>query len=123
MYPAIGIGQYLKEADLMFVVEKGRVSEAIVKENGYSCLSFKLSKRRLWTFLGAFFKMFLFFFRHSVKVVLAFGGNATLPVVLAAYLFRIPIILFEQNAVPGRANRVLQYFAKKKCVSFEDTLP
>ncbi|HXY89894.1 MAG TPA: undecaprenyldiphospho-muramoylpentapeptide beta-N-acetylglucosaminyltransferase [Xanthobacteraceae bacterium] len=39
--------------------------------------------------------------------VVGFGGYPTLPPVLAAWLLRIPRIVHEQNAVLGRANRLL----------------
>ena len=41
------------------------------------------------------------------RAVVGFGGYPTAPPVLAASLLRIPIILHEQNAVMGRANRFL----------------
>jgi UDP-N-acetylglucosamine--N-acetylmuramyl-(pentapeptide) pyrophosphoryl-undecaprenol N-acetylglucosamine transferase len=39
--------------------------------------------------------------------VVGFGGYPTLPPLLAAWLLRIPRIVHEQNAVLGRANRLL----------------
>jgi len=46
-------------------------------------------------------------------VVLGVGGYASGPVVLAAFLMRIPTALIEQNAVAGFTNRVLGRRAKK----------
>ena len=40
------------------------------------------------------------------SVVVGVGGYASLPGVLAARLLRIPIVIHEQNAVPGLANRL-----------------
>jgi UDP-N-acetylglucosamine--N-acetylmuramyl-(pentapeptide) pyrophosphoryl-undecaprenol N-acetylglucosamine transferase len=48
-------------------------------------------------------------------VVVGFGGYPSLPVLIAAELFRIPIIIHEQNAVLGRVNRI--FAAKAKCVA------
>jgi UDP-N-acetylglucosamine--N-acetylmuramyl-(pentapeptide) pyrophosphoryl-undecaprenol N-acetylglucosamine transferase len=39
--------------------------------------------------------------------VIGFGGYPTIPPVLAAWLRRIPTLIHEQNAVLGRANRLL----------------
>jgi len=47
------------------------------------------------------------------------GGYASLPGVLACWLYQIPIIIHESDAVPGIANRFLAFFANKVCVSFE----
>ena len=54
--------------------------------------------------------------------VIGFGGYATLPALLAASLRRVPIILHEQNARPGLANRLLSRLAKSVAVSFPETL-
>lgn len=54
--------------------------------------------------------------------VLCMGGYLTLPVVLSSWLLKIPVILHEQNALPGRANRMSRYFAKKIAVTFEESL-
>lgn len=44
-------------------------------------------------------------------VVLGMGGYASVPTGLAAWLCGIPLIVHEQNARPGRANRLLARFA------------
>jgi len=54
-------------------------------------------------------------------VVLGVGGYSAGPVVLAAWIRRIPRALHEQNVIPGMTNRLLSYFADRIYVSFEDT--
>lgn len=52
------------------------------------------------------------------RAVIGLGGYASVPIVLAAALQRVPVWLLEQNAIPGRANRWLaQWFPI--CVTFE----
>ena len=41
--------------------------------------------------------------------------------VLAGWLYRIPIIIHESDSVPGLANRILARFAKKIIISLEET--
>jgi undecaprenyldiphospho-muramoylpentapeptide beta-N-acetylglucosaminyltransferase len=55
------------------------------------------------------------------SVVIAVGGYASVAVALAAVLWRVPIVVAEQNAVPGAANRLVARFAKASAVSFEGT--
>jgi UDP-N-acetylglucosamine--N-acetylmuramyl-(pentapeptide) pyrophosphoryl-undecaprenol N-acetylglucosamine transferase len=55
---------------------------------------------------GIFRAIFLLL-RLRPAAVVGFGGYPTLPPVLAAWLLRIPRIVHEQNAVMGRANRLL----------------
>ncbi len=51
------------------------------------------------------------------KLVLSFGGFAAYPVVVAAWILRIPVIIHEQTSVVGRANRFSSFFAKKIAIS------
>lgn len=52
-------------------------------------------------------------------VVVGFGGYASLPAMLAAQLLGRPNMLHEQNAVLGRANRLLAARAKCLATSFK----
>lgn len=54
-------------------------------------------------------------------VVVGTGGFASLPAILAAALHRVPLVLHEQNSVPGLANRLGSPFAKLVGVSFPGT--
>jgi UDP-N-acetylglucosamine--N-acetylmuramyl-(pentapeptide) pyrophosphoryl-undecaprenol N-acetylglucosamine transferase len=52
-------------------------------------------------------------------VVVGFGGYPSIPTVLAAFLAGAPVILHEQNALLGRANRRLAARARIVATSFE----
>ncbi len=54
-------------------------------------------------------------------VVVGFGGYPTFPPLVAASLRRIPTMLHEQNAVLGRANRMLAKRVTAIATSFERT--
>lgn len=61
--------------------------------------------------------------RHfKPDLVLGVGSYAAGPVVLAAWLIGIPVVLHEQNILPGITNRFLSRFAGRIYVSFENTL-
>lgn len=53
-------------------------------------------------------------------VVIGFGGYASGPGGIAAWLYRVPLILHEQNAVVGTTNRILAYFAQRVLQAFPD---
>lgn len=55
-------------------------------------------------------------------LVVGVGGYASFPAVMAAHMCHIPVMLHEQNAVLGRANRVLANSARLIVTSFEPTL-
>jgi len=59
--------------------------------------------------------------RHRPSVVVAVGGYAGVPCGLAAAVARVPLVVVEQNAVPGAANRLLGRFAQASAVSFPGT--
>jgi len=59
--------------------------------------------------------------RLRPAVALSVGGYAGLPVALAAVVCRVPLVLAEQNAVPGAANRLTGRFARAAAVSFAGT--
>jgi UDP-N-acetylglucosamine--N-acetylmuramyl-(pentapeptide) pyrophosphoryl-undecaprenol N-acetylglucosamine transferase len=48
------------------------------------------------------------------------GGFFALPVVFAAALLRLPVVLHEQTAVPGLANRIGARLARRIAVTFPD---
>lgn len=59
--------------------------------------------------------------RWRPGVILSVGGYAGAPCAVAAVLLRVPLVLHDQNAVPGLANRLAGRFARASAVSFEAT--
>ncbi len=55
-------------------------------------------------------------------VAVAFGGYASVPGALAALSLRVPLVLQEQNVIPGLANRLLAPAASAIAVAFSRTL-
>ena len=50
------------------------------------------------------------------------GGFVTVPVVLAAKKYRIPVIVHESDITPGLANKIAFPVAKKICANFPETM-
>jgi UDP-N-acetylglucosamine--N-acetylmuramyl-(pentapeptide) pyrophosphoryl-undecaprenol N-acetylglucosamine transferase len=59
--------------------------------------------------------------RMQPDVVVGVGGYVSVPVVAAAIAQRIPVVLLEQNAVPGRATKLLARRARVVAASFAET--
>lgn len=66
----------------------------------------------------ALWKLFLLY----PDVVMSKGSYTSVPVVIAAILLRIPVVLHESDVRPGRANALILRFARAIAVSYEDTM-
>lgn len=60
--------------------------------------------------------------KDAPAVAATFGGYASVPGAAAALSLGVPLLIHEQNAVPGLANRLLAFAARKLAVSFAITL-
>lgn len=67
-------------------------------------------------FIEAFIKVFQIF----PDVVVSKGGFMSLPVVFAAHILNIPIVVHENDSVPGRANLLAGRYAEKIALSFPE---
>jgi UDP-N-acetylglucosamine--N-acetylmuramyl-(pentapeptide) pyrophosphoryl-undecaprenol N-acetylglucosamine transferase len=59
--------------------------------------------------------------RIGPSAVVGFGGYASVPTMMAARLRRLPAVLHEQNAVLGKANRLVLGGAQRVATSFAPT--
>lgn len=75
----------------------------------------------LFRIAAGFFQSLFILIRIRPAVVFSKGGFVSVPVVWAAALLRIPVIIHESDITPGLANRLSIPFAKKICYSFEET--
>jgi len=55
------------------------------------------------------------------RVLFSKGGYVSVPVVLAAWLLRVPVVIHESDVRPGLATRICSRFATTICVSWEAT--
>lgn len=86
--------------------------------------------RRYWSFknlltpfqlLFGIVESFLLCRKLKPNIIFSKGGFVALPVVIGAYLNRIPVIIHESDLTPGLANRLSFPFAKLICVTFPIT--
>ena len=61
-----------------------------------------------------------FVVREAVDAVVGLGGYASVPMSRAAVNCRVPLVLLEQNAAPGRATRWLARRAAAVCLALPD---
>ncbi|MDP5072027.1 MAG: glycosyltransferase, partial [Congregibacter sp.] len=71
-----------------------------------------------WSLLRSLWLML----RLRPALVVGMGGYASFPAACAAWITRRPLLLQEQNAVPGSANRALARFADEIATGFPGVL-
>lgn len=68
-----------------------------------------------------FVQAYLYILLFMPDVILARGGYGSVLPSVIGWVFRIPIVIHESDAVPGLANRILAHLAKIIIVSFDET--
>lgn len=76
----------------------------------------------MWELPKAVFKVRNHWKGNRPSLVIGVGGYASVTGVLAALTSRIPVILYEQNAVPGLVNRKLARFCKAIMLGFAEAV-
>lgn len=71
------------------------------------------------TGFGAIIAALSLFFTYP-DVIFSKGGYASFPVILAARLLRIPVVVHDSDSIPGRANIWAGKYAKRIAVSYDD---
>jgi UDP-N-acetylglucosamine--N-acetylmuramyl-(pentapeptide) pyrophosphoryl-undecaprenol N-acetylglucosamine transferase len=132
LFPALAVREALvarlPDAETLFVGSASGVEAAILPRRGYAFRGLAAAKvkgagaaGRLRAALGlprTVHQAGRILKEFRPDVVFGVGGYASFPTVLAAGLRRIPVVLHEQNAIPGLANRTLGRLASRVAVSF-----
>lgn len=74
--------------------------------------------RFLWHVLRVFKQAWRYFRINKPDKIVSLGGYISIPIVLAAYLRRIPIEIYELNVIPGKANLFLARYATTIFICF-----
>jgi UDP-N-acetylglucosamine--N-acetylmuramyl-(pentapeptide) pyrophosphoryl-undecaprenol N-acetylglucosamine transferase len=132
-YPAIAVAQELHSRghDVRFVVARRGMAGEAVAAAGFDVdlLPGRGLQRRLtisnlgalWATLTAVVRAIAIVHRFRPRVVVGFGGYASLPCVVAARFLRVPVVVHEQDAAPGLANRIGVRLGARAAVSLPGT--
>ncbi|MBP9728034.1 MAG: undecaprenyldiphospho-muramoylpentapeptide beta-N-acetylglucosaminyltransferase [Candidatus Moranbacteria bacterium] len=132
-FPLIAVARALRAqfpagVEFLFIGSKGRFeSESMTAEGIRAEYVLTGKMRRYFSVLNFIdvFKVPLGFIQSLWKLfvympdaVFAKGGSASVPVVLAAWVYRIPIVIHDSDAVAGRANRFLSRYATRIAIAY-----
>lgn len=130
--PLLAIAEDIKEAEFLFIGTKDGMEKEMVeieKINFRAIPYGKLRRYFSWNnfidpffILAGFFKALILIVDFKPKLVITAGSFVGVPVVWAAWLLRVPVLVHQQDVRPGLANKLMSPFAKKITVTFEKSL-
>jgi UDP-N-acetylglucosamine--N-acetylmuramyl-(pentapeptide) pyrophosphoryl-undecaprenol N-acetylglucosamine transferase len=131
IYPALAVARVLasrQSADVSFVGAPDSLETRLATEAGLRFIPVRASgwdrSRPVTLITGALativsvVRCYRLLGRERTDVVAGFGGYVSLPLGLAAALRRVPLVVHEQNAVPGVTNRLLARWATSVCLTY-----
>ncbi|RTK93666.1 MAG: undecaprenyldiphospho-muramoylpentapeptide beta-N-acetylglucosaminyltransferase [Rickettsiales bacterium] len=77
--------------------------------------------KSLFNLANACIRALFLVFKIKPNIVIGFGGYPSFPILLAARILRIPVIIHEQNCFIGKINRFFADYAKVIALSYPQT--
>jgi UDP-N-acetylglucosamine--N-acetylmuramyl-(pentapeptide) pyrophosphoryl-undecaprenol N-acetylglucosamine transferase len=130
VFPGLAVAAALKQLEIpvVWLGSEGGMEQALVPRHDIPFEAVRVSgvrgkgwlkKLRLPIDLGrAFWQARAVLKRVRPRSVLSLGGYAAGPGGLAAFWLRQPLLVHEQNSIPGLTNRVLSRFAQRVMTGF-----
>ena len=135
LFPGIAIANEFMarnpETRVSFVSTGNALEKSVLSKAGFDleCIQVAgIKGRGIWNQLlsvlkipGALFAAMRILKTFSPDLIVGLGSYSAGPVVIGAWLLRIPVAIHEQNILPGITNRILARFADRIYISFENT--
>jgi UDP-N-acetylglucosamine--N-acetylmuramyl-(pentapeptide) pyrophosphoryl-undecaprenol N-acetylglucosamine transferase len=134
VFPALAVADYMKVSGwrVVWLGTKGGMEEILVPQKGYDIEIMDFSGLRgknlmVWFLLPlrlllAFWQSAKVLFQIRPDVVLGMGGYPAFPGGIMASLLNKPLLIHEQNSIPGLANKILANFADKVLLGFPNAI-
>lgn len=132
-YPLIAVAEILRsnKPDLeLYYFGPEPYNQAMLDSLQVRFVSTPAGKLRRYFSIQNFFDLFRSFFGIPVAiwklyiiypdVIFSKGSYTAVPVLLAARFLRIPVVIHESDAKPGRANTLAKKFARYIAISYDD---
>ena len=133
--PAWSIGEALHqrnpETTLLFLGSDRGLERETIGRAGYRLEEFSLrglptrfniaSLQAAWSMFRAFLRLRKLIGTFKPDVMVGTGGYVMVPGAFAARLSGIPVVLQEQNSIPGRASRFVSRFAAEVHIHFTES--
>ena len=135
VFPALAVAQHLaaRGVPVVWLGTPGGLEARVVPEAGIRFLAVSVKGLRgnglhgwlaaPWMVARAFFECRGIIRRQQPRVMLGMGGYVTGPAGLAARVQGCPLVIHEQNAIPGLTNRLLARRATRTLTGLDARLP
>jgi UDP-N-acetylglucosamine--N-acetylmuramyl-(pentapeptide) pyrophosphoryl-undecaprenol N-acetylglucosamine transferase len=135
LFPGIAVAQEFEARNpasrVIFVSTGNPLERSVLSKTGYTLQTITaagIKGRGLWNQIKSVAKIpkgileaNRILKNFSPDLTVGLGSYSAGPVVFMAWLRRIPIVVQEQNILPGITNRILSRFANRIYISFENT--
>ena len=134
IFPGLTVADFLKERNwnVVWMGNPDGMEAKLVPDHGYKMALVRFSavrgkglERKLklpFALLSSCWQAAKEIRRIQPDVVLGMGGYVSFPGGLAAALLGYPLVIHEQNSIPGLANRALSWVAKRRVCGFPNAL-
>ena len=136
IYPALAIIHKIKEmeknSEFLYIGTDDRMEKDLIPKMGIDFIGIPmkgLNRKKIFANFSVL-KMFNMAVKKAQEVIKDFkpdivigaGGYITAPVLYAAHKEKIPVLIHEQNSIPGVSNKFISSFADKICVSLPNSV-
>lgn len=133
-FPLVAVSREIRtltqgNVEFLFLGTKGPFEEKAMAKEGIQAKFLVTAKWRryfsirnlldLFKFPIACLQAFWYLLWFMPDAIFSKGGAASVPIALAAFVYRIPILLHDSDAVAGRANRLVAHFARRIAIAYE----
>ncbi len=133
IFPLVPVAKALRarlgdETELLYLGPAGELEKKIIGEAGIASVRVLSGKWRryfdlrnvtdVFKNIAGFFQSLYYLYRYMPDAVFSKGAYAAVPVVFAAWIYRIPILTQDSDATPGVANRIMGKFADRVAVAY-----
>ncbi|MDD5652346.1 MAG: glycosyltransferase, partial [Candidatus Moranbacteria bacterium] len=132
IFPLITVADSIRkidnQAEFMFMGPNSGLERRVMEKNRIRVRSVMSGKARRYFSLLYLLDIFKFplgilqslwhLLWFMPDAVFSKGGHGAMPVVIAAWIYQIPILTHESDSVPGIANRIIGKFSQRIHVSY-----
>lgn len=132
--PNIALIPSLKKAgfEIYYIGSEDGIEKTLIQEEGIKYFGIKAGKLRRYMdkknftdilkVSKGFIQALAILKNIKPDILFSKGGFVSSPVVWAAWILKIPVVLHESDITPGLANKIALPFAKNICYSFPETI-